>query len=300
MQRDLRYDNGFIIADPREAWILETAGRHWVTRRVEGFAAISNAPSIGGDFTAASPDVFAEPRREGWLSPGEPDDFARAWTDPEPTERGNGPGRCRRSLELLAGHADPIRPEDLLRILRDHGDDPGWRPDDLDRPSTLCMHAALDDWRPSQTTGAMVSVVDPVRATHFLTGTAAPCLSPFRPAWIDALPTGFEPLPGAKADSDSLFWRHERLHRAALPRLPALLARIGQQRDAADAARIAHALELRDAPQEARQRAADEAFAAAERDLTTWQTLLMECETAPDLDARWRETWARHSACCGL
>lgn len=300
VQRELRYDNGFIVADPREAWVLETAGRHWVARRVDRFAAISNAPSIGRDFTAASPAVFDEPRRAGWLGADDPDDFALAWTDNEPTERGNGPGRCRRSLELLTACSDPIRPDDLVRILRDHGDDPGWRPDDLDRPSTLCMHAALDDWRPSQTTGAMLSVVDPVRATHFLTGAAAPCLSPFIPAWIDAVPAGFEPLPGAMADDACLFWRHERLHRAALPRLPALLSRISHHRDQADGARIAQALALRNAPREVRQRAADAAFAAAEQDRSGWQALLEECDAAPELDQRWREAWERHSAGCGL
>ncbi len=300
VHRDLRYDNGFIVADPSEAWVVETAGRQWVTRRVQGFAAISNAVSITADFDAASPDAFREPRQRGWLKPSDPDDFALAWTDAEPTARGNGPGRCRRSLEMLARCREPIRAEDLLTILRDHGDDPKWRPDDLSRPSTVCMHAALDDWRPSQTTGAMLSVVDPVRSSHFLTGTAAPCLSPFRPAWIDALPSGFSPLPTAQADSRSLFWRHERLHRRALDRLPELLADIEDERDRGDALRIATALSLRDAPRAERQEAGEQMFAAAEAQVQGWMQRLEALPRKREPDPQWQAAWAEHSRRCAL
>ncbi len=301
VQRDFRYDNGFIVADPSQAWILETVGRQWVTRRVDGCAAISNLPSTGTDFEAASAGAFDEPRRRAWLQRNDPDDFAAAWTDPEPTARSNGQGRCRRAEALMQSASAPLAPTDLLRILRDHGAAPGWRPDDLSRPSTLCMHAALTDWRPSQTTGAMLSVVDPVRATHFLTGTAAPCLSPFRPSWIDATASGFEPWPTARADSNSSFWRHERMHRAALGRhLPDVLALIGAERDAGDAARIAAALAVSHSSRASRQAHADEAFAEAERTCRGWHQRILEMPPAADLDPAWSAAWAKQDRLCGL
>ncbi|MBN2050146.1 MAG: C69 family dipeptidase, partial [Spirochaetales bacterium] len=46
----LRYHNSFLIKDPGEAFILETSGRHWVSRRVSGHASISNAYTLSRDF----------------------------------------------------------------------------------------------------------------------------------------------------------------------------------------------------------------------------------------------------------
>src|ERR1700733_3700763 len=62
---DFRYCGGFIIADPAEAYVLESSGRQWIARRVEDRACISNRFTIdAGNF--GSSDVEGYARDRGW------------------------------------------------------------------------------------------------------------------------------------------------------------------------------------------------------------------------------------------
>ncbi len=46
-KRDLTYHNSFIVADPRRAYVLETAGRRWVVEQItSGARSISNGLTI--------------------------------------------------------------------------------------------------------------------------------------------------------------------------------------------------------------------------------------------------------------
>jgi len=48
------YHNSFIIADPKEAWVLETAGKYWVAKKIErGVYSISNIYSIEREWDEA-------------------------------------------------------------------------------------------------------------------------------------------------------------------------------------------------------------------------------------------------------
>ena len=70
---------------------------------------------------------------------------------------------------------------------------------------------------------------------HWVTGTSAPCLSLFKPIVIGVqAPIGAD-RPTDRYDAQSLWWRHERLHRTALHDLPAALSAFREARDALEA-----------------------------------------------------------------
>ncbi len=162
--KDFHYDSSFILADPQQAWVMETAGREWVARPVQTFDAISNGLSTTTDYTRSSAGV------EGA--------FSRHDTRFLPYFAAS---KQRRALsrQCLAATAQQPQPgfADLARHLRTHahGDDP-LRGSNGD----ICMHAT-GPIRRSQTTGSMIAWLRPEGPQLLVTGTTAPCLSPFRP-----------------------------------------------------------------------------------------------------------------------
>lgn len=145
------YNNSYVVADPREAWVLETVGKRWIARRfLQGTAAISNQPSIRDAWDLASNDLIDYAISQGWWQEEERSrfDFAFAYTDfQKPLQISHI--RVQRSRELLhkaaSGHEGVSIPW-MKRILRDHYEDtflegPYFNPA-LPDFLTLCMHSS--------------------------------------------------------------------------------------------------------------------------------------------------------------
>ena len=212
-QKNFRYHNAFVFADREGAWVLETAGPYWAAERVRGVRTASNVLSIGAEYTRVGPGTVEAARDLGFLKKSEAFDFRRAFSD-----RAMGllsGGDVRRECTLGALRLRPnLDLASLAEVLRDHG---GHTPAGGLRLVGPCAHASPLPTRWSgQTTGSMVSHASATELRVALTGTSSPCLSVFKPVPLGAGPVDTGPAPALHSDRESLFWRHERLHRAVL------------------------------------------------------------------------------------
>jgi hypothetical protein len=202
--RNFTYDNSYIVADPREAFVLETAGREWAVEHVTaGARSISNGLTIAG---------FAEGRSQRVRT-----HFSRC--------------RVRRALtQSRADHATTAG--DLMSILRDHGGPvPKYSPI-TGAMSAPCMHAG-GLAAASQTTASWIADLRGGGARHWCTATAAPCTGLFKPVLVER-PLDLGPDPTDRFDPRCLWWRHELLHRRCLAD-PRLYPRFTPERDEVEA-----------------------------------------------------------------
>lgn len=250
------YDNSFLIADPNGAIVLETAGRRWATEEVRGGArSISNSLTIAG--------------------------FAEAHADPVRTRVAQGRTRRARTQASATAATGVL---DLFAALRDHG------PTGLPVYSPLngalaapCAHAG-GLLTSTQTTASWVA---DLRGTpqHWVTATAAPCTSVFKPVRVDE-PVELGPTPTDRFDDRTLWWRHERLHRATMIDPATLLPRYRHQRDLLEATWVA------DPPESAT------AFEHAERLDAAWLDDVLSAgqpDRRPRLVRRLWDGWTRNA-----
>lgn len=231
------YHNSFMIADPREAFVLETVDREWMLEKVAGVRTISNKYSIGSRVERTSAGLRQLIRSSGWSDAAEPN-HGEAIASPDREHIGNAGRRQGHSMALLMSRSGALDVADMMRVLRDHGSNdcfhPQWRAE-CATTRTVCMHAGADD-RPGQTVGSWVSELHADGCVHWVTATSAPCISIFKPVIFGL------PLPSAGArpndrfDARTLWWRHERLHRRALAgEFAGFLEEIRPERDALEA-----------------------------------------------------------------
>ena len=228
----MTYHNSFIIADPSESWVLETAGQLWAAVKIKDFYSISNGLTIGEDFDESHPRLIENARRKGWLKKGASFHFARCYSDWFYTTFSACNSRRRRSAELVEAAGGRVDAAYAMKILRDH-QEPDYRPDSHFLGNRICAHAANKLSRnASQTTGSLIADLKPDIQTYWATGTAAPCTSIFKPIWFgeNVLPADVRPPDRTYSDA-TLWWQHEKLHRCVLPDFPTRLAYYVQQRD---------------------------------------------------------------------
>ncbi|MEP5930003.1 MAG: hypothetical protein ABJ325_21380, partial [Nitratireductor sp.] len=238
------YHNAFIIADARDAFVLETVGREWAVERVAARRSISNAYTIGRNFERASQGAEALALDHGLMEAGEALDFAGAFANRKRSALASGHQRWCRTSALLAARRGGLTPADMMRFLRDHGAQAArradWRPDGI-LGGAVSAHATYGPVRRfGQTTASWVGEIGNGRGVHWLTGTAAPDTGIFKPVFFgpgfaEARLPDFGPAPDDTYDVRTRWWRHERLHRAVLRNYPERMAAYGPERDRLEA-----------------------------------------------------------------
>ncbi len=226
------YENAFLIADPGEAWILETCGRQFAARRhIAGVHALSNQLTIRADWTDISPGLPEKAAAQGWWNGSGDFDFALACSDHEHYARQVSHVRWQRSRQMLRERAGRIDAAGIAHILRDHYEHTflggpmfnAYLPDLL----SLCMHASPAGFTWGNTATSVVVDIDPAapQSSLYWSCYQPPCTGVYVAGTLDAeLPAAVSApgTAGLRSESpvtvapdayhpDSLWWRMFRL-----------------------------------------------------------------------------------------
>ena len=224
------YHNSFIIANADDAWVLEAVDKQWAARQIKDLYSISNCLTIGNQFDIASPGLVELAVQKGISKSARQFNYEKDYSDFLYSNFGKG--RVRRATTTGIMERQKSNVESVMGTLRHHKDE-NFDPQtasiiDVD----VCMHAGFGPIRSSQSTASMVVYLDGGTPIIFVTGTSAPCTSIFKPMWMDTAssPT-LGPVPTSQADASSLYWTHERLHRATLFNYPKRIKTYASDRD---------------------------------------------------------------------
>jgi dipeptidase len=197
------FDSSFLMSDTSEAYILETAGRKWATRKVDDFDSISNMLGISTNWTACS--VKSDPKTH----------WAQTFGLPEVPPNLGSPDRQCITYDMLKAATGQVSARTMFDIMRHHGD--GYDPAMSDAQRNICMHAGPQENRWWQADGVMVTDVGEHGVLIWVTGTSGNCVSIFKPVFMGMdLPASIGPTPTEYFDPRSLWWKHELLHRRAM------------------------------------------------------------------------------------
>jgi len=220
LNESMKYHNSFIIADPGEAWVLETADIYWVAERVKDVRSISNGYSIGGKWDLASSDLVEHAINKGWCESRTDFSFSRCYGDSDMDEIVHCLERGKRSERLLRDKKGRINARDMINFLKDHEGHSinKWNPDK--QIQTICMHSGPDVL--GQSTASYVGHLTKEAAAHWMTGGSTPCLSVYIPFYLGSeIPETFT-RGTDKYEENSFWWNHEKFVRRIQQDYPGL------------------------------------------------------------------------------
>ena len=213
----LTYHNSFLIADPVEAWVLETSQKRWVAEKVRDVRSISNGYTIHDHWNLGSPDIVEHAIKQGWCKDDSGFDFAAIYGNETLRYVSHCDDRLSCTSAVLQSKAGGIAFADILDLLRSHPK--GWTPWNQEQ-APICQHAG--PMSGSLTAGSQVSELGK-NALHWFTGSSHPCMSVYAPFTFNA-PYVYQGMNagGTTASEDSFWWNRERVSRAIAMRFSGL------------------------------------------------------------------------------
>lgn len=221
--RSFTYHNSWLIADPAEAYVLETADEHWVWKKVEKNYSISNTLTIKSDYDGISEGTVSYAIDTGRCKSEDDFSFKKCFT---------ARGLKMKALEVIFSKGEYRQQEhhtricdligvkkvsitDCIEILRSHNVT-NYSPDKGSNKD-LCTHSSWGIIRISASTNSFVAELDKELTSTWTTFGSAPCIQTFRPLFLSSEDSNSIPeeiRTGSEFfDEEAIWWRNERFHR---------------------------------------------------------------------------------------
>lgn len=202
--KKMEYHNAFIVADKADAYVIETAGRYWVMRKVKDFYSISNGLTIENDYDACHPELIQDCVEAKKCSCRDDLNFRKIFSDPLYTQFSGCKQRRPLSMELLERATGNVTVETMMSTLRSH-QDASYNNFRKGSMKNLCMHGgALVS---SQTTASLVGELKDA-SEYFYTGSSLPCISVFKPFVFDS---DFALFKEEEQETGVQFWKKREI-----------------------------------------------------------------------------------------
>jgi dipeptidase len=209
------YDNGYIVADPREAYVIETAGHQWAVKQVENAIGISNVYSVETDWDRTSPEAETLAAEQGWWSARQGRfNFAEAYAK---NRRPEGTGAMRRARSCAVLKKCGIDAATMMALLSDHSD--GKAPDEpfqtgIHPGAGICVHQK-EDGTGGNTAASLVAdlCADGSRLPVYWCSLYSPCLGVFLPMFNEGTLPLVLGIGDASPSDESPWWLFRSLSR---------------------------------------------------------------------------------------
>jgi len=157
------YHNSFIIADPNEAYVLETADEWWIIEKIKNVRSISNSISISGKGDMRKEGIIDHAIKKSYCRDENDFDFATTFSGSLISSIPSPYSREGKVTILLRENINKISPKLMMDFLREH-------------QAGICMHGGFES------TGSQVSHLrKKKKSIHWFTGTTLPCVSIYKP-----------------------------------------------------------------------------------------------------------------------